>query len=109
MFVSEYYATNIKSPRTAVGLIYKQTQVSNPDGTGVKSSSQPDVAINVAQITMVEIASANTPTANELDALWDKSFAATQDLLSKLGYEAHLEYLAGTTEDFDFDLDTDVP
>jgi hypothetical protein len=35
------------------------------------------------------------------DKLWDKTFAETQDLLDQLADEAHAEYLAGQTEDFD--------
>jgi hypothetical protein len=37
------------------------------------------------------------------DALWDRTFEASQDLLDKLADEAHEEYLAGLTEDFDPD------
>jgi hypothetical protein len=37
------------------------------------------------------------------DILWDKKFAASQDFLDKLAYDAHQEYLAGQTEDFDPD------
>ncbi len=43
------------------------------------------------------------------DALWDKTFAETQDMLDMLADEAHEEYLAGLTQDFDPDLDPDVP
>jgi hypothetical protein len=43
------------------------------------------------------------------DALWDKTFADSQDLLSQLADEAHQEYLAGLTEDFDPDDDTEMP
>ena len=42
------------------------------------------------------------------DALWDKTFAETQDVLHKLADEAHVEYVAGLTEDFDPDTDPDV-
>jgi len=35
------------------------------------------------------------------DALWDKTFADTQDVLDRLADEAHTEYLASLTEDFD--------
>jgi hypothetical protein len=42
------------------------------------------------------------------DALWDKKFAETQDLLDRLADEAHQEYLAGLTEDFDPDHDPDA-
>lgn len=37
------------------------------------------------------------------DALWDKTFADSQDVLDQLADEAHTEYLAGHTEDFDPD------
>lgn len=39
------------------------------------------------------------------DVLWDKTFAETQDVLERLAEEAHQEYLAGLTEDFDPDTD----
>jgi hypothetical protein len=35
------------------------------------------------------------------DALWDKTFAETQEVLDRLADEAHAEYMAGLTEDFD--------
>ena len=37
------------------------------------------------------------------DAIWDKAFAESQDLLDQLADEAHAEYLAGETEDFEPD------
>jgi hypothetical protein len=43
------------------------------------------------------------------DALWDKTFAESQDVLDALADEAHAEYLAGLTEDFDPDNDPDAP
>jgi hypothetical protein len=43
------------------------------------------------------------------DALWDKTFAETQDVLDRLADEAHEEYLAGLTQDFDPDTDPDAP
>jgi len=43
------------------------------------------------------------------DAIWDKTFAESQDLLDRLADEAHAEYLAGQTEDFDPDTDPDAP
>jgi hypothetical protein len=39
------------------------------------------------------------------DAIWDKAFAESEDLLERLADEAHAEYLAGETEDFDPDSD----
>jgi hypothetical protein len=39
------------------------------------------------------------------DAIWDKTFADSQDLLDSLADEAHAEHLAGETEDFDPDND----
>jgi hypothetical protein len=39
------------------------------------------------------------------DAIWDKAFAESEDLLERLADEAHAEYLAGETEDFDPDND----
>ncbi|MEO8611908.1 MAG: hypothetical protein ABI690_28680 [Chloroflexota bacterium] len=47
--------------------------------------------------------------ADIYDALWDKTFADSQDLLDSLADEAHAEYLAGLTEDFDPDNDPDFP
>lgn len=35
------------------------------------------------------------------DALWDKTFSETQAVRDKLADEAHAEFLAGLTEDFD--------
>jgi hypothetical protein len=43
------------------------------------------------------------------DALWDKFFAESQDFLDKLADEAHAEYLAGLTEDFDPETDPNAP
>jgi hypothetical protein len=43
------------------------------------------------------------------EALWDAQFAASQDVLEQLADEAHQEYLAGLTEDFDPDNDFDAP
>lgn len=45
---------------------------------------------------------------NVYDALWDKKFAESQNLLDKLADDAHDEYAAGLTEDFDFGDDSDV-
>jgi hypothetical protein len=42
------------------------------------------------------------------DALWDKTFADSQDLLDQLADEAHAEYVAGQTEEFDPDNDADA-
>src|SRR5688500_10639203 len=38
---------------------------------------------------------------NIYDALWEKTFAESQELLDKLADEAHADYLAGDVEDFD--------
>ncbi len=35
------------------------------------------------------------------DALWDKSFAESQDFVDKLADDAHAAYLEGLTEDFE--------
>lgn len=43
------------------------------------------------------------------DAIWDKTFAESQDVLDRLADEAHAEYVAGLTEDFDPDTDPDAP
>jgi hypothetical protein len=42
------------------------------------------------------------------DALWDKQFADSQDVLDKLADSIHADYLAGITEDFDPDTDPDL-
>lgn len=39
------------------------------------------------------------------DALWERSFAGSQAALDTLAEQAHAEYLAGLTEDFDTSLD----
>ena len=39
------------------------------------------------------------------DTLWDQTFADSQDLLSQLSDEAHEEYIAGLTEEFDPDIE----
>lgn len=39
------------------------------------------------------------------DALWDKTFEQSQDLLDHLADEARAAYLAGETEDFDFSVE----
>lgn len=50
------------------------------------------------------------PLNEKLDnVLWDAQFAASQDMLDQLADEAHQEYLAGQTEDFDPDNDPDAP
>jgi Arc/MetJ-type ribon-helix-helix transcriptional regulator len=41
------------------------------------------------------------------DRLWDEKFANSQDVLDALADEAHAEYIAGLTEDFDPDNDPD--
>jgi uncharacterized protein (DUF433 family) len=41
----------------------------------------------------------------ENEAMWDKSFAESQDYLEQLSREAHEAYLAGETEDFDPDIE----
>lgn len=43
------------------------------------------------------------------DALWDKTFEESQDLLDSLADEAHADYVAGETEDFDPDEEFDNP
>jgi hypothetical protein len=43
------------------------------------------------------------------DAQWDKTFAETQSVLDRLADEAHAEYMAGLTEDFDPETDPDAP
>jgi hypothetical protein len=40
------------------------------------------------------------------DALWDKRFEDSQELLDSLADKAHAEYLAGETEDFDPDVES---
>jgi hypothetical protein len=45
------------------------------------------------------------PEMERYDALWDKTFEASQDLLDQLANEAHAEYAAGLTEDFDPDTE----
>lgn len=47
----------------------------------------------------IETVSADEIAADE--ALWDEQFAKSQDMLERLSEEAHEEYLAGLTEDFD--------
>jgi len=42
------------------------------------------------------------------DALWDKQFAESQDVLDKLADKALADYRAGLTEDFDPDTDPDL-
>lgn len=42
------------------------------------------------------------------DALWDKTFAESQDLLDRLADKAHAEYLGGQIEDSDSDTDSDA-
>lgn len=42
------------------------------------------------------------------DALWNAQFAASQDFLDQLADAAHLEYLAGETEEFDPDNEPDA-
>jgi hypothetical protein len=46
--------------------------------------------------------------AAQADARWERSFAASQELLDRLADEAHAEYLAGRTEDFDPDSAPDL-
>ncbi|HLY27789.1 MAG TPA: hypothetical protein VKQ72_15695 [Aggregatilineales bacterium] len=50
---------------------------------------------------IIEIMDTDAEAADE--ELWDAQFAASQDVLEKLSREAHEQYLAGLTEDFDPD------
>lgn len=54
-----------------------------------------EIRITIETINAEEIA------ADE--ALWDEQFARSQDVLERLSQEAHEEFLAGLTEDFDPD------
>jgi hypothetical protein len=51
----------------------------------------------------IEPISAEEDAADE--ALWEEQFARSQDKLEQLAQEAHEDYLAGLTEDFDPDDD----
>jgi hypothetical protein len=42
------------------------------------------------------------------EARWDKQFAESQELMDKLADEALAEHLAGLTEEFDPDNDSDI-
>jgi hypothetical protein len=42
------------------------------------------------------------------EALWDKQFADSQDVLDQLAESIHADYIAGLTEDFDPDTDPDL-
>jgi hypothetical protein len=42
------------------------------------------------------------------DAIWDKKFTESEDLLDRLASEARAAHLAGLTEDFDPDTDPDL-
>lgn len=42
------------------------------------------------------------------EALWDKQFAESQDVLDQLAKSIHADYIAGLTEDFDPDTDPDL-
>jgi hypothetical protein len=42
------------------------------------------------------------------EALWDKQFADSQDVLDQLAKSIHADYIAGLTEDFDPDTDPDL-
>ena len=42
------------------------------------------------------------------DELWDKQFAASEDVLEQLSVETLAQYHAGLTEDFDPDTDPDL-
>jgi hypothetical protein len=56
-----------------------------------------EVRITIQTISADEIA------ADE--ALWDEQFAKSQDVLERMSQQAHEEYVAGLTEDFDPDDD----
>jgi len=43
--------------------------------------------------------------ASVYDALWDQSFAKSQDVLERLANEARDEYIRGETEELDLDAD----
>jgi hypothetical protein len=45
---------------------------------------------------------------DEDEALWDKQFAQSQDLIDRLADEALADHRAGLTEEFDPDNDPDV-
>jgi len=59
-----------------------------------------EVRVTIEPISAEEIA------ADE--ALWDEQFARSQDALARMSEQAHAEYLAGLTEDFDPDNDPDA-
>ncbi|MCC7446275.1 MAG: hypothetical protein IT324_02610 [Anaerolineae bacterium] len=59
-----------------------------------------EVRVTIEPISAEEIA------ADE--ALWDEQFARSQDALARMSEQAHAEYLAGLTEDFDPDNDLDA-
>lgn len=42
------------------------------------------------------------------DELWDRQFAASEDVLDQLSKETLAQYHAGLTEDFDPDTDSDL-
>ncbi len=52
-------------------------------------------------MSIVELKGWEEEAADE--ALWDEQFARSQDVLEQMAKEAHDEYLAGLTEDFDPD------
>lgn len=65
--------------------------------------------LRIIQILAADLAEEEDSTLSEIqhyDALWDKTFENSQDLLNQLAEEAHDEYLAGLTEDFDPDTET---
>ena len=49
----------------------------------------------------IETISADEVAADE--ALWDEQFARSQEVLERMSQEAHEEYVAGLTEEFDPD------
>lgn len=85
--------------------------VINPDVTGIKSISQPDSDKSAGMNTAVDFATTNTHemSPSESDALWDQLFATSQDFLQQLADEARTDYLAGLTEEFDSEIDSNVP
>jgi hypothetical protein len=42
------------------------------------------------------------------EALWDKQFGESQDVLDRLADSIHADYVAGLAEDFDPDTDPDL-
>lgn len=68
----------------------------------IEFETPPNLPPGDIRIIIESIEDAKAIAADE--ALWDEQFAKSQDFLDRLADQAHAEYVAGLTEEFDADV-----